>query len=90
MWAVLLPLIGELVVDGVKTWKEERRTRFLDQHFEILTKLNKLKSVPTDSYRYTDSAIDVSERELIIFLTSYKKELEIEESEHNISTTDRS
>lgn len=80
MWTVLLPIIGELVLEGVQAWSEERRTRFMDEHHTILSKIARLKAIPVDSPRYTDSAIAVSEKQLVTFLTAYQRELKLEKS----------
>lgn len=78
MWPTLIPIIGELVLEGVKGWREERRTRFLDEYHDILRKITHYKNRTPEEW--IDSDIDVSEQELADFLQAYNREVKSENS----------
>lgn len=81
MWTALLPIIGEIVLEGMKGWNEKRRTRFKDKYHRILTNLEKAKSQTPD--RWIDSEIDILVVKLEIFLKAYKTELENENTSND-------
>ena len=69
----MFDLIGKIVLEGLQVFKEERRTRFMDKHQDILKRINKaVNSVGDDYY---DSEVDLAEEELETFLKSYLSEL---------------
>lgn len=74
----LLPLIGNIIHEGMKLWNEERRTRFMDEHFEILAKLKNAENAQGSDY--CDAEIDLLKEELETFLCAYHSEL----SEYNM------
>lgn len=76
MWAALIPIIGEIVLEGIKGWSEERRTRFKDQYHNILTKLERYESRTPENW--IDSDIDIATKELEIFLKAYSSEVKSE------------
>lgn len=76
MWSTLIPIIGEIVLEGMQMWSEERRTRFMDDYHDILTKLEKARSRSADTW--VDSDIDIAQRDLEIFLKAYSSEVKSE------------
>ncbi|MDD0852976.1 hypothetical protein HBN50_07705 [Halobacteriovorax sp. GB3] len=73
MSATLLPIIGELLVEGTKAWNEERRTRYLDKYHDILKRLNHAENRPIGEY--TDYDVAIIKEELETFLKAYVGEL---------------
>jgi len=69
----MFKLIGDIVLEGLKTFNEERRTRFMDDHHEIITELNRAKNDLTEGY--SDDAIMIAKKDLMLFMQSYYTEL---------------
>lgn len=69
----VLSLIGSIVLEGVKAWNEERRTRFMDEYHELLTKISKAES---DYENWDDYEISTLYEKLEIFLKAYRKEIQ--------------
>jgi hypothetical protein len=63
----------DIVHEGMKHWNEAQRTRFMDQHFSILKKIEKFRARQFPNYY--DSDLDFSKKELITFLEAYSVEL---------------
>lgn len=76
MWA----LIGGIVLEGLKTFREERRTRIMDRYHGLLKTLRKCENA--NFTQYTDVDIDIIEEKIYDFLEAYRKELK----EHNNET----
>lgn len=69
----MLPTILGIVFEGMKTWSEERRTRFLKKHHDLL---EALKDAENKTYpNYNDADIDIINERLRIFLEAYWSEL---------------
>lgn len=81
MWAALIPILGEIVLEGMKAWNESRRTRFADQYHDILTALDKARNRPADNWM--DSEIDWYEEKLETFLKAYAQELKNESNNNS-------
>lgn len=81
MWATLIPILGQIVLEGMKGWNEDRRTRFVDQYHDILSALDNAKNKPPGNYM--DSEIDWFEQKLETFLKAYARELESENNNTN-------
>jgi hypothetical protein len=76
MWTALLPIIGEIIHEGMEMWSEERRTRFKDKYHDILSKLDTFRNrQPKD---WIDSDIELAEQELETFLKAYASEVKNE------------
>ena len=73
----LLPILGGIVQEGMKAWNEERRTRFMDRHHDILERLNNAENAQGEDY--SDAELNLAQEELATFLTAYHSEL----SAHN-------
>ncbi len=73
MYAALLPILGEIILEGMQGWNEERRTRFKDKYHDILTKLDKYRNRTPDNW--IDSDIELGEQELKTFLKAYASEV---------------
>lgn len=78
MWATIIPVLGEIVVEGMKGWNEKRRTRFKDQYHDILTRLDRYRNRTPDNW--IDSDIELAEQELETFLKAYASEVKSENS----------
>ena len=78
MWTALIPILGEIVLEGMKGWSEKRRTRFKDQYHEILTRLDSYRNKTPDNW--IDSDIEIGEQELETFLKAYASEVRNENS----------
>jgi hypothetical protein len=73
MNASVLTLIGSIVLEGVKLWSEERRTRFLDEYHDLITKLNQAES---DYSAWSDFEVSRLTKDLELFLQAYKTEIQ--------------
>lgn len=69
----LLPLIAGLLLEGMKAWNEERRARFMDEHHELISEIEKLKS--RTGRDWIDSDLAVAKRNLQLFIRAYAKEI---------------
>lgn len=69
MWT----LIAGIVLEGLKVFSEERRTRFMDEYHDIITEIESAKTDRSDNY--TDARIDVGKKRKKLFLEAYHKEL---------------
>ncbi|MGB0452567.1 MAG: hypothetical protein ACPGJV_02550 [Bacteriovoracaceae bacterium] len=69
----MINLIGEIILEGLKAWNEERRTRFKDKHQAILKRID--NAVNATGEDYYDSEVDLSEEELETFMKSYLSEV---------------
>ena len=69
----LLPVIAALLLEGMKAWNEERRTRFMAEHHELMTKIEVLKS--RTGKDWIDSDLAVAKRDLELFIKAYAKEV---------------
>jgi hypothetical protein len=66
-------LIGQIVLEGVQLWSEERRTRFMDEYKDILDRITEAENAKPPIY--TDSELDLAEQERMNFLEAYHTEL---------------
>lgn len=71
--SALIPLIAGLLLEGMKAWNEDRRTRFMDEHHELITKIEILKS--RKGRKWIDSDLAVAVRDLTLFVKAYAKEI---------------
>ena len=71
----LLSIIGQIVLTGMQLWKEDQRTRFKDKYHDILKKIEiaRTKQFPN----YYDVDVDISLKDLTIFLKAYHDEVSI-------------
>lgn len=69
----LIPIIAGLLLEGVKAWSEERRTRFMDEHHELLQRIETLRS--RKGRKWIDSDLAVAIKDLTIFVKAYAKEI---------------
>ena len=77
MWEI----VGSIVLEGVQTFREERRTRFLDEYKDILDRIDRAKNSKIPMY--TDAEYDLSLEERIRFLEAYYRELKGHNREEN-------
>lgn len=77
----MFEMIGGIILEGLKTFNEERRTRFMDKYHDIITRLKDAENDTTSEY--TDAAIDIPEEEKLNFLMAYKSELQGHNNENN-------
>lgn len=69
----LMPLIAGLLLEGIKAWNEDRRTRFMDEYKDLLSKIESMsRRQPKD---WIDSDLAVAQKDLKIFLQAYAKEV---------------
>ena len=71
-------IVASIVLEGLKLWSEERRTRFMDEHHELIQDLRKAENDQTSNY--SDAAIDLAEEALQDFYKAYHAELKKETS----------
>jgi len=69
----MFELIAGVVLEGLKVFGEERRTRFSDDHHDLIEALRKAENEGIDSY--TDIDVDLLEEKIYDFLKVYHKEL---------------
>lgn len=69
----LIPIIAGLLLEGMKAWNEERRTKFMREHHALLTRIESLKRRTGKDWR--DSELAVAQKDLKIFVTAYAKEV---------------
>lgn len=69
----LSPIIAAILLEGMKAWNEERRTRFADRFYSILKQLKDAENA-TGTNR-VDYDIEVAEQEKEIFLQAYYEEV---------------
>ena len=72
--SIITTLLGPIVLEGMKIWSEERRTRFKDKYHDILTRLEEAHNA--NGSDYFDSVIDFTDAELRIFMEAYYSELQ--------------
>lgn len=77
MWTAILGPVLDIVKEGLIGWNEERRTRFMDEHREILEALRFVENAVGDDYN--DDELGLIKENYIDFLLAYKNELK----EHN-------
>lgn len=73
MNSVILGSILSIVNESFRFFNEKQRTRFIDEHYKILVKLNKAKN--TSMKDYSDSEKDLMLMELETFLIAFESEL---------------
>ena len=76
----LIPLIGGIVHEGLVAWNEKRRTRFLDEHAEILEELREIENGNFPDY--TDADLMLAQERYKDFLTAYHTELKAHNKEN--------
>ena len=69
----MFELIGGIVLEGLKVFGEERRTRIMDKYSGLITALRQAENAGFKTY--TDADIDIIDEKIYDFLTAYKKEL---------------
>lgn len=72
----IFALIVPLLLEGLKVFGEERRTRFKDKYHKHLKRISEAEA---SSDSYTDVEIDLAKESLKIFLKAFEGEL----SDHN-------
>ncbi len=75
---LMLDLIFPIVLEGLKVFKEERRTRIEDEFHDLIKALRKAENAKGDWY--FDGEIDIAQERLNDFLRAYHTQLK----EHNI------
>lgn len=78
----MLELIFPIVLEGLKIFKEERRTRIEDKYFDILEAIRRSENATGSSY--SDSSIDINTEKLSNFLKAYALELRDQNEENSI------
>lgn len=73
----LLSLFAPIILEGLKVFREERRTRIEDEYHDILKALTRAKN--KQGFYYSDSEIDRLNLKLKDFLKAYANQLK----EHN-------
>jgi len=69
----LLPVILGIVKDGMALWSEERRTRFMKKHHNLIQDLSNAENKTHPDYN--DSDVDLLRERLRNFLQAYWSEL---------------
>lgn len=69
---LLIPIMN-IIEDISSTWSEERKTRFLKDHHEILTEIKNAKNKIYPNY--TDAALDLANQRLCIFVEAFGSQL---------------
>lgn len=72
----LIPIILEIVRDGVRIWSEERRARFMKKHESYMNDLG--EAIRDSKGSYSDSKVDLLQEKFNNFLTAYHSELKEE------------
>lgn len=72
---VIIGSILSIVTEGFKFFNEKQRTRFIDEHYDILKLLNVAKNKSLKNY--SDSEKDKLLLKLSIFLKAYYSELKM-------------
>ena len=72
----IFTLVVPLLLEGLKVFGEERRTRFKDKYYKhIKTVAHMMALMNTEGSSYTDTDLCNAEKSLKLFLKAYKSEL---------------
>lgn len=77
MWEIA----AAIVLEGIKTFSEERRTRFKDEYHDIIKAVEAAKK--DRSSNYTDAKLDLTKKRKKTFLKAYHAELKGHNNESN-------
>lgn len=78
----MISAILELLTVVAKAWSEERRTRFFKKHEQLITNVKEAEGLRYPEY--SDDKVALAKRELGIFLTAFKHEIEEDHKEKGI------
>ena len=76
-------IIGQILLEGMELWTEERKHRFQKMHATILSKISVAENAEYPVY--TDAALTLAKEELDNFYLAYYEE--VKHAVSNINTT---
>jgi hypothetical protein len=69
----MVKLFGGIILEGLKTFNEERRTRFEKKHYKILQRIQKEERGEYPDY--SDANLGLANEEFELFVQAYSEEL---------------
>lgn len=73
MWSSLLPVIGGIVLEGMKFMNQRQKTKLQREHQKILQEIADAQNASFPDY--TDAELDLANERLRIFLEAFWSEL---------------